>query len=88
MLFIVFILGPCEPLIPVLMYPAATANTMAVVLVAAVFAAATLLTMLAAVLLGTLGVKLLPLEGLERYSHAMAGGAILLCGVGIQFLGL
>jgi hypothetical protein len=38
------------------------------------------------VALGRLGVSLLPLGSLERYSHALAGASILLCGLGIRFL--
>lgn len=87
-LFVAFVLGPCEPLIPILMYPAATFDAAAVALVAGVFAAATLATMLGVVLLGSAGVALLPLAGVERYGHAMAGGTIALCGIGIRFLGL
>lgn len=87
-LFIVFVLGPCEPLIPVLMYPAALSSAAGVALVVGVFAVATLATMLAVVCLGTLGVSLLPMGRLERYGHALAGGAIFLSGVGIQLLGL
>lgn len=87
-LFVVFILGPCEPLIPVLMYPAAqdsAAGTAAVVLA---FGAATLSTMLGVVYLGLRGVERLPLASAERYTHALAGGALSLCGLGILFLGL
>jgi hypothetical protein len=40
------------------------------------------------VLLSLRGINLIPLKGLERYTHAMAGGTICLCGVAIQFLGL
>jgi sulfite exporter TauE/SafE len=87
-LFIVFVLGPCEPLIPVLMYPAATASAAGVLLVVGVFAVVTMGTMLAVVWLGTLGVSLLPMGRLERYSHALAGGAIFLSGLGIELLGL
>ncbi|MCL4839423.1 MAG: hypothetical protein KJ058_15820 [Thermoanaerobaculia bacterium] len=87
-LFLVFVLGPCEPLIPILMYPAAAASTAGMLLVAGVFAVATLATMLAIVLLGLSGVRHLHVGRLERYSHALAGAAILLCGVAIQFLGL
>ncbi len=87
-LFVVFVLGPCEPLIPLLMYPAATHSTAGLVLVTAVFAAATLATMLAVVTLATLGVDLLPMGRLERYSHALAGAAIALSGLGIELLGL
>jgi len=87
-LFIVFVLGPCEPLIPLLMYPAATHSVGGLVLVTAVFAVATVGTMLAVVALATLGVDLLPMGRLERYSHALAGAAIALSGLGIELLGL
>lgn len=87
-LFVVFALGPCEPLIPVLMYPAAAASWGGVALVAAVFSAATLTAMLGAVWLGTRGLDLVPLGRLERYSHALAGAAIFLSGAAIQVLGL
>jgi hypothetical protein len=40
------------------------------------------------VALGSLGVRLLPLGRLERYSHALAGAAIAASGLGIQLLGL
>ncbi|UCF66839.1 MAG: sulfite exporter TauE/SafE family protein [Acidobacteriota bacterium] len=87
-LFLVFVLGPCEPLIPILMYPAATESWLGAVVVTAVFAIATIGTMVAIVLLGLAGVKLFDFGRLERFSHAAAGATIALCGVGIQFLGL
>lgn len=87
-LFIVFALGPCEPLIPVLMYPAATASWLGVALVVGVFSLATLSAMLGTVWLGSAGLDLVPLGRLERYSHALAGAAIFLSGLGIRLLGL
>jgi hypothetical protein len=57
-------------------------------MVAVVFSLTTLATMLGVVLLGALGVRRLPLGQLERFSHALAGATICLCGVGIRFLGL
>jgi len=87
-LFIIFAFGPCEPLIPILMYPAARNSISGMVLVTAVFAAATIATMLVVVALARKGVKLLDLPWLQRYSHAIAGAAILLCGLAIQLLGL
>ncbi len=87
-LFTIFVFGPCEPLIPILMYPAARHSFWGVAWVTAVFGAATIGTMLAVVLPATLGVKMLPMGRLERYSHALAGLAIFLCGMAIQFLGL
>lgn len=87
-LFIIFVLGPCEPLIPLLMYPAAQASITGLVLVTSVFGLVTIGTMLGAVLLVTRGIELIPARRLERYAHAMAGATVLLCGVAIQFLGL
>ena len=48
-LFVIFVLGPCEPLIPMLMYPAAQGNWMDVVLVSVAFGVSTILTMLGVV---------------------------------------
>jgi sulfite exporter TauE/SafE len=86
-LFVLFALGPCEPLIPVLMYPAAMESALGVALVVGVFGTVTLATMALAVLLGLRGVARVPLP-LERYGHALAGAAILVSGVGIRLLGL
>lgn len=87
-LFTIFVFGPCEPLIPLLMYPAAKHSTAGMVLVAGVFGAVTIATMISIVALSTLGLGRLPLGRLERYSHALAGATIFLCGTAIQFLGL
>ncbi len=87
-LFVVFILGPCEPLIPVLMYPASQHSVAGTVAVVLAFAAATIATMLAVVYLAMRGIERLPLGTAERYSHALAGAALSLCGLGILFLGL
>jgi sulfite exporter TauE/SafE len=87
-LFTIFVFGPCEPLIPLVMYPAAKGNILSVALVALVFGIATVGTMLAAVLLSFYGLKRLPIRPLERYAHALAGFAIFLSGGAIKFLGL
>lgn len=87
-LFTIFVLGPCEPLIPILMYPAAKNSISGVFFAAAIFSAITITTMLMIVILASLGVKFLPLGKMERYSHALAGAAIFLSGLAIQFLGL
>lgn len=87
-LFTIFILGPCEPLIPILMYPAAKGTLFGLVLVTAVFGAVTIATMLGIVLISCLGVSLVGVGKLERYMHALAGATICLCGIAIQLLGL
>ncbi len=87
-LFIIFVLGPCEPLIPLLMYPASEKNAAGVLLVVAVFGIATISTMLAVVYALSRGLHLVHLGTLERLSHFLAGAAIALCGAAILFLGL
>jgi sulfite exporter TauE/SafE len=87
LLFLVFVFGPCEPLIPLLIYPAAQANGFAVVAVVAAFAAATVGTMVGAVLAMRYGAAAARVPRLERFSHALAGLAILACGLLVK-LGL
>jgi sulfite exporter TauE/SafE len=87
-LFTVFVLGPCEPLIPLLMYPAAKESLAGVLIVISVFGGVTILTMLGMVTFLMMGLEILPAVRLERFSHALAGASICLCGVAIQFLGL
>jgi len=87
-LFAIFVFGPCEPLIPILMYPAAKIGFFGVLLVVIVFGSATIGTMLGAVILASTGVNFLPLAKVQRFSHVIAGATIFLCGLAIQFLGL
>ncbi len=87
-LFTVFIFGPCEPLIPLIMYPAAKGSPMGVVWVAVVFGGITVMTMLGMVVIASTGIRFAPLGRLERYSHALAGAAICACGLSVQLLGL
>ena len=86
-LFVIFVLGPCEALIPILMVPAAAGSWWGVTLVVSVFGIVTVSTMLLAVTIGYLGISRLSLGSLERYSHALAGLALVVCGLTIQ-LGL
>lgn len=88
LLFTIFVLGPCEPLIPILMYPAARESFVGVLLVTTAFASVTIITMLGVVLISVFGFNLLPSSRLQRYSHALAGATICLSGIAIQFLGL
>lgn len=87
-LFIIFVLGPCEPLIPLLMYPAAKSSLVGVFLVAGIFGGVTISTMLGIVMFSSSGFKFLPLGHLKRYSHALAGATILLSGMAIRLMGL
>jgi nickel/cobalt transporter (NicO) family protein len=87
-LFTIFVFGPCEPLIPLLMYPAAMHSTSGLVLVTLAFSITTIGTMLVVVMISLWGINLIPMEKLERYTHALAGAAICLSGCAIIFLGL
>lgn len=86
-LFTVFVFGPCEPLIPILMYPAAQHNYGAVVYISLLFAIATIGTMITVVMLMSRGISFIKFSTLEKYQHVIAGATITVCGAGI-FLGL
>ena len=88
LLFIIFVLGPCEPLIPLLMYPAAEHSWAGMIFVTMVFSVATVGTMLATVAGAAWGLQFCKLGPLERFSHALAGAAICMSGLAIQMLGL
>jgi len=87
-LFVIFILGPCEPLIPIVMYPAAENNYSGVAFVSLLFALATIGTMMAVVLAFRLGLSRINMKPVERYINVIAGMTILISGLAIQFLGL
>jgi sulfite exporter TauE/SafE len=87
-LFTIFVFGPCEPLIPLVMYPAARHSTAGVALVAAAFGLTTIVTMLVIIAAASYGAKFVKLGRLERYSHALAGLMIFVSGLAVQFLGL
>ena len=87
-MFIIFVLGPCEALIPLFMYPAAQQSAGLVAAVAIVFSLFTLLTMLACVAIATIGLDRFRLPRSGRYAHAVAGASVAICGAMISFLGL
>ncbi len=86
-LFAIFVLGPCEPLIPLMMYPAAQGSLAGVCRVTAAFGMTTIMTMMVLVALTRWGIQLFPLKLFERFMHALAGGTILSCGLAIRFFG-
>jgi nickel/cobalt transporter (NicO) family protein len=87
-LFIIFILGPCEPLIPLVMYPAINGSILEVFLITLFFGLATLAVMLFIVLASSFGFEKLKFRFLERYGNALAGIVICSSGLAIKFLGL
>lgn len=87
-LFLIFVLGPCEPLIPLLMYPAAAHHGALVAAVALAFGLTTIGTMVGMTLVLERGISVVSLPRLERYTHALAGGLIFCTGLAIVFLGI
>jgi len=87
-LFVIFVLGPCEPLIPLLMYPAAKGNWLDVVWVALGFGLITIATMMGMVFLLSKGVMQIKMKFWERYMHALAGFIIALSGLAIKIFGI
>ena len=84
-LFIIFVLGPCEILIPLLMVPAASHNINGIIAISLMFSITTILTMCATVTLGYYGFKLLPTSKIERYMHIIAGATIFVSGIAFLF---
>jgi hypothetical protein len=86
-LFLIFVLGPCEVLIPLVFVPASEGRWALALGTAAVFGVATLATMVILVAALHAGVRGLSLGGLERWSQALAG-AILSASGAAMILGL
>jgi threonine/homoserine/homoserine lactone efflux protein len=82
------VLGPCEPLIPLFVMPASRGRWELAAGLAFVFTLLTVACMVGTVLAMHSGLMRLPLRGLERWSHALAGGVIAASGLAIVALGL
>ena len=87
-LFTIFVFGPCESLIPLMLGAWAVSKSTGVILVSVAFSVTTIITILAATFILLGGFNLVPLGKMERYTHALAGFSIVACGAAIQFLGL
>ena len=80
------VLGPCEPLIPLLMAPAA--HDLGVMLsVATLFGLTTVVTMMMATWIGLVGLNRLP-ESVNRWMPMLSGLTMTLCGVLMLTLGV
>ena len=87
-LFVVFLFGPCEPLIPLLIYPAAKANVWSVVWVTILFGVTTLVTMTTLVALIYQGSRAVRFPRAEPFGHAIAGAIVLACGLAMTVFGM
>lgn len=86
-MFIIFVLGPCEPMIPLLYFPAAQNSWWGMLVLIIVYTVCTLATMLLMVLLGYFGIAFASPQKLERYVHVLGGVTIFICGVGMLWMG-
>ena len=87
-LFIIFVLGPCEPLIPLVMFEAITFDWVGLVWVTFLFCIATIAVMMAFVLLASKSLMKLRVKFLEQYIHAIAGYLIAGSGLAIILFGI
>ena len=85
-MFIIFLLGPCEPMIPLLFFPAAKSSMYGMIILIIVYTFFTLLTMITMVVIGYYGLVFLKTDKLERYMHALGGLTLFICGTGMVFL--
>jgi len=87
-LFIIFVLGPCEPLIPLIIVPGLQIGWGAALLVTAVFAGCTLGAMTLLVTLGYVGVSANAVRRFAHHGDVLAGFAVAATGAAIKVLGI
>ena len=91
-LFIISILGPCEPLIPLIMYPVIQKSILNIFLISFVFGLSTLFVMLFMVFIFIYGsgkiAKITKFSLLEKYGNVLTGGIICTCGLVVKFFGI
>ena len=85
-MFIIFLLGPCEPMIPLLFFPAAQHSVSNMFLLIAVYTFFTLATMLAMVVFWYYSISFFKTEKLEKYLHPLSGLTLFICGIGMVFM--
>lgn len=86
-LLAIFVMGPSEPIVPLLFYSGITRSVVEIVLIVGVFTLSTVLTMIGIVLLGYYGFSFFKTNVLERYAYAIGGAVVTACGAGMLFLG-
>lgn len=87
-LFLLFALGPSEPLVALLMVPALDFGMVAALSVGLAYGLATVATMMVTVTIGFYGLQLPSFRRLEVHAHTVAGLAIAASGLLLHFLHL
>lgn len=85
--FAVIVLGPCEPLVP-LVFLAYNYGYAGIIAVSIVFSIVTIIMMLAQSLLAFMGIQLIKTDATEKYAHAFAGLVIALTGIFVLAVGV
>lgn len=86
-MFLIFVLGPCEPMIPLLYFPAAQNSWEGMLLLILVYTICTITVMLFLVLLGYYGIAFFATNKLERFVHVLGGITLFICGAGMLWMG-
>ena len=86
-MFVIFFLGPSEPMIPLLFVPALNGALIDVISLIMIYTCATIVTMSFMVILGYYGFQFIISDKLERHMHTLGGITILICGIGMVFMG-
>ena len=87
-LFVIFVLGPCEPLIPILMVPAFQVGLWAVVPVTVAFGVTTIATMAGVVALAYRGLDFVRFPRLQAHVHTLSGLAIASSGLAMMLFAI
>ena len=85
-LFALFVMGPSEPLLPLLFYSGSRHSFFEISILLGIFSITTVITMITMVLVGLYGYSIFKTERIERYVHAIGGAVISICGMGMIFL--
>ena len=85
-LFFIFLLGPTEPILPILFYPAANHSIYEITALVLVYGVVSIGTMLFMVQMIFLGVNVLDFTRFEKYIEVLSGLIIILCGIGMIWL--
>ena len=83
-LFTIFLFGPCEPLIPLLIYPAAAGSLWLLALTTFIFAVATITTMTSIVWISTFRPFAFESNIMANLAGPIAGAIVIACGVAIK----
>ncbi len=86
-LFAIFVMGPSEPIIPLLFFSGTHRSPMEIGWLILLFTLTTVLTIVSMVLLGNFSYVKIKTETLDRFSHAIGGFVISFCAFGMLFLG-